>query len=148
MSIKIRLRIAVFLSLTWCSLLFLNLVRAHTSHTWSFFLTMRIDLLNVVTLWRLCNLTESRWAKHQCQSLYILTLWSLESVWSQLFSSARSWFSMLSMKNSWSQSTSWTDRSGPVSSLTQLEQTVSCSYCWHIAESANSWRLFVMCLTT
>ena len=148
MSIKIRLRIAVFLSLTWCPLLFLNLVRAHTSHTWPSSLTMEIDLLNVVTLWRLRNLAELRWTKRQCQSLYILILWSLGSVWSQLSSSARSWFSMLGMRNSWSQSTSWTGRSGPVSLLTQLEQTVSCSYCWHIAESVNSWRPFVMCLTT
>ena len=160
MSIKTRLRIAVFLSLTWCSLLFLNLVRAHTSHTWSFFLTMKIDLLNVVILWRSHNLAESRWTKCQCQSSYILILWSLESVQSQLFLSARLWFSMLSMKNaelwfcmpdmknSWSQLTFWTGRSELMSSVTWLEHAVSCSHCWHIAESANSSSFFAMCLTT
>ena len=160
MSIETRLRIVTFLSLTWCSLLFLNLVRAHTSHTWPFSLTMKIDLLSVITLWRLHNLAEPRWTKHQCQSLYILILWSLESVWSQFSSSAgswfgmsgmgnaKSWFHMLSMKNSWSQLTFWTDRSGLMSSVTWLEHAVSCSHCWHIADSANSWSLFAMCLTT
>ena len=160
MSIETRLRIVIFLSLTWCSLLFLNLVRTHTSHTWSFFLTMKIDLLSVVILWRSHNLTESRWAKCQCSSLYILILWSLESVWSQLSSSAESWFDMLSMKNaeswfhmldmgnSWSQLTFWTGRSELMSSVTWLEHAVSCSHHWHIADSANSWSFFAMCLTT
>ena len=160
MSIKTRLRIVTFLSLTWCPLLFLNLVRVHTSHTWPFFLTMRIDLLSVIILWRSHNLAESRWTKHQCQSLYILILWSLESVQSQLFSSAESWFDILGMgnakswfhmsdmKNSWSQLTFWTDRSEPMSSVTWLEHAVLCSHHWHIADSANSWSLFAMCLTT
>ena len=160
MSIETRLRIAVFLSLTWCPLLFLNLVRAHTSHTWPSSLTMGIGLLNVVTLWRSRNLAEPRWAKRQCQSSYILILWSLESVWLQLSSSAESWFNvsdirnadlwfcMSDMKNSWSQLTFWTDRSELMSSVTWLEYAVLCSHHWHIAESANSSSLFTMYLTT
>ena len=148
MLIETRTRMTVFLLLISWSHQFTNFISAYTSYTWSSFLTMKINLLKIVILWRLCSLTDSRWAKHQCQSLYILIFWSLRSAWSQLFSSAELWFDVLSMKNLWSQlSTFQTHRSESVRLLIWLDRAISDSHCWHIARSANSLRSFTMCLT-
>ena len=151
MLIETRTRMTAFLLLTSWSHWFINFVSAHISHTWSSFLTMKIDLLKIVTLWRLHSLADSRWAKCQCQSLYVLIFWSLRSAWSQLFSSAELWFDILSIENLWLQlwsvSAFQTHRSELMSSLIWLDRATSDSHCWHIAESANSLRSFVMCLT-
>jgi len=66
MSIKIKMRMLVFLLLMMWPHLLMNLIRAQISHIILLFSTIRIDFSRIVILWRSCSFMKSRWANCWC----------------------------------------------------------------------------------